>query len=107
MSMDPMQTLSGATKFPHTRAFLAALAREYGFSNKTSTASTPSETSDSDPENDSREVDSAGTDDLAAQVIQLLDDDNEDDVKDLLKRSFDIPDESVSVGCLSFLIACI
>lgn len=95
MSMDSVHTSSGLTKFPHTRACLSALAREYGSSSKAQTAKSPSDTSDSEPENDNREVDPAGTDDLVAQVIQLLDDEDEDGVKDLLKRSFDIGDENV------------
>lgn len=99
-----MQSSSGSTKFPHTRAFLTALAREYGLGSKPETTKPPSDTSDSDPDSDSRDGDVAGTDDLAAQVIQLLDDDDEDGVKDLLKRSFDISDESVRVGRLSVTV---
>lgn len=95
MSIDLVQSSCGLTKFPHTRACLSALAREYGSSTKGGMVNPPSDTSDSETDNDNREVDPARTDDLVAQVIQLLDDDNEDGVKDLLKRSFDISDENV------------
>jgi len=101
MSMDSVQSSSGLTKFPHTRACLSALAREYGSSIKGETVKPPSDTSDSETDNDNREADPARTDDLVAQVIQLLDDDNEDGVKSLLKRSFDISDENVSVHSLA------
>ena len=91
----PVPTGNGVTtKFPHTRALLAALAREYGVPSKNTNKSS-SETSDSEPESDGKE-DSANSDSLVAQVIQLLDDEDEDALKDLLKETFDISDESVS-----------
>jgi hypothetical protein len=97
MSPDPpVPTGNGsATKFPHTRALLAALAREYGVATKNTNKSS-SETSDSEPESDGKE-DATNSDTLVAQVIQLLDDEDEDALKELLKETFDISDESVSV----------
>ena len=88
-------TTSGnsGTKFPHTRALLTALAREYGTTTRTS-AKPASEHSDSEPDSGG-EVDTFNSDNLVAQVIQLLDEDEEEKVKNLLKENFDITDETV------------
>ncbi|KAF8306770.1 hypothetical protein DL93DRAFT_2120092 [Clavulina sp. PMI_390] len=95
MSSD-LQTPTASTKFPHTRACLAALGREHGLHAKSgSTGAKPSsDTSDSEPDSDGRDGDVAGTEALTAQVIQLLDDDDEEGVKDLLKTFYGIQDEA-------------
>jgi hypothetical protein len=91
----PVPLANGSTtKFPHTRALLAALAHDYGVSNKNNNKPS-SETSDSEPESDGKE-DTTNSDTLVARVIQLLDDEDEDALKDFLKLTFGISDESVS-----------
>ncbi len=84
---------NSSTKFPHTRALLSALARDYGTTTRTS-VKPASEHSDSEPDSGG-EVDTFNSDNLVAQVIQLLDEDEEEKVKNLLKENFEITDETV------------
>ncbi|PCH44392.1 hypothetical protein WOLCODRAFT_26736 [Wolfiporia cocos MD-104 SS10] len=65
---------SASQKFPHTRAQLTAIARQYK----------PADAFDTDPEGDDPRVDSA----LVGKVAVLLDGEREDELKLLLKGSF-------------------
>lgn len=72
-----------ATKFPHTRAQLAAIARQHrpadGYEN------------DADAEDHGR-VDSS----FVTKVVGLLDEEHEEELKSLLKDAYSIDDEMVS-----------
>ncbi|KZT09906.1 uncharacterized protein LAESUDRAFT_694399 [Laetiporus sulphureus 93-53] len=71
-------------KFPHTRAQLSAIARQY---------KTGLESNDADPDADDPRVDSA----LVGKVTALLNSEREDDLKQLLKDTFgSIDEEEVS-----------
>lgn len=72
-------------KFPHTRAMLAAIAREYKVPEPVSTTE-----SDTDGENidDRAGVDSA----TVRKVAALLQEENEDELKQVLKDRFGAPD---------------
>jgi hypothetical protein len=73
-------------KFPHTRAQLAALAHKFKQPDSLET--------DVDPED---RVSSS----LVNKVVGLLEDDDEDDLKTLLKETFTLDDEAVSSSYLS------
>ncbi|KAF8324311.1 uncharacterized protein EI90DRAFT_2934880 [Cantharellus anzutake] len=93
MAVAEAATTNSNTKFPHTRALLSALAREYGTAVR-APVRPASENSDSEADSGG-EVDVFNSDHLVAQVIQLLDQDEEEKVEDLLKESFRISDETV------------
>jgi len=76
-------------KFPHTRAQLSAIARQYK----------PSDGYDGDPDGDDPRVGSA----LVGRVAVLLDNEHEDELKRLLKDTFGpIDEEEVGVLCRRF-----
>ncbi|TDL23715.1 hypothetical protein BD410DRAFT_746479 [Rickenella mellea] len=77
------------TKFPHTKAQLSAIAKEYK----------PVESSGTDSDDDSPHVSSA----LVKQVVGLLADDNEDQLKELLKDHFNIDDDAVDQHVLDLM----
>lgn len=73
----------GMGKFPHIRAQLSAIARQYK----------PLENYDSDAETDEyNKVPNS----LVSEVVSLLVDEREDELKVLLKTSFSMDDDSVS-----------
>ncbi|KAF8899633.1 hypothetical protein CPB84DRAFT_1709570 [Gymnopilus junonius] len=84
-----LQELS-AGKFPHTRAQLSAIARQYK----------PLENYDSDAEND--DYNRVPTR-LLNQVISYLIDEREDDLKSLLKTAYGLDDESVEQNVLELM----
>src|ERR1700729_1230025 len=72
-----------ATKFPHTRAQLAAIARQHR----------PADTCEHDVEpEDHGRIDSS----YVTKVVGLLDEDNEDELKLLLKDTYNVDDDTVS-----------
>ena len=81
------QELSAPPRFPHTRAQLTAIARQYR----------PLDNYDDDNEDDSGRVTSS----LVARVASLLDAEREEDLKNLLKETFgpNMDDEEVSRSC--------
>lgn len=84
----------GAPKFPHTRAQLAAIAREH----RSLTAIRDFSGADSDADVDGdglvgRPVSAM----LVKNVAELLDQEKEDDLKSLLKTNFDMDDDTVCV----------
>lgn len=71
-------------KFPHTRAQLSAIARHHK----------PTDHHDAEPDaDDLNRVPSS----LVNKVVSLLVDENEDELKALLKETYDLDNESVSV----------
>lgn len=78
------QELSAPPRFPHTRAQLTAIARQYR----------PLDNYEDDNDDDSSRVSSA----LVARVASLLDAEREEDLKNLLRDTFGpaIDDEEVS-----------
>lgn len=72
-ALQPTQELSGA-RFPHTRAQLTAIARQYR----------PLDNYDDDGDNDSTRVSTA----LVNKVASLLDAEREEDLKNLLRDTF-------------------
>ena len=77
------QDPSAPLKFPHTRAQLASLARQYKVP----------EVFEGDPDGDDPRVDSA----LVGKVVTLLGNEREDELKSLLKETFGpIDEEDVS-----------
>lgn len=76
--------LSAPTKFPHTRAQLSAIARQHR----------PIVNYENDAEvEDHGRVDSS----YVAKVVGLLDEEHEDELKSLLKATYSMDDETVSV----------
>jgi hypothetical protein len=67
--------------FPHTRAQLVAIARQYK----------PLPTDAYDPDPDDMRVPT----ELVEQVVSLLHDEQEDDLKSLLKAAYGLDDETV------------
>lgn len=78
------QELSAPPRFPHTRAQLTSIARQYR----------PLDTYDEEVDDDSNRVSSA----LVARVASLLDAEREEDLKNLLRDTFGpaIDDDEVS-----------
>ena len=73
-----------ATKFPHTRAQLAAIARQHK----------PADNFDNDVEaEDLGRLDSS----YVTKVVGLLDEEREDELKSLLKGTYNLDDETVSL----------
>lgn len=68
--------------FKHTRAQLVAIARQYK----------PLPTDGYDPDPDDVRVPQK----LVEQVVQLLRDEQEDELKELLKSTYDLDDETVN-----------
>jgi hypothetical protein len=77
-----------ATKFPHTRAQLAAIARQHRLAD--------SYENDAEHEDHSR-VDSS----FVTKVVGLLDEEHEDGIKSLLKDTYNLDDEMVSCFILT------
>jgi hypothetical protein len=73
---------SAPPRFPHTRAQLSALARQYK----------PPETYDSDAEGDDFGRVSSF---FVAQIVGLIEEDREDELKSLLKETYTMEDETV------------
>lgn len=71
-------------KFPHTRAQLVAIARQRKLADN------------NEPETDSDELNRIPTA-LVNKVVSLLVDENEDELKALLKQTFDVDHETVSI----------
>lgn len=86
------QELSAPPRFPHTRAQLTAIARQYR----------PLDNYDDDNEDGSSRITSA----LVARVASLLESEREEDIKNLLKDSFgpNIEDDEVRVNHLPVCI---
>ena len=94
-----MKHIPSSQKFPHMRAQLASMAREYKLKTLDPTLTQSSSESDADAEdsrqeswNDSERVSST----LVRQVAALLDEEDEDGLKQLLKSQFEIDDDAVS-----------
>jgi hypothetical protein len=92
-SQSAPQELSAPPRFPHTRAQLTAIARQYR----------PLDNYDDDNEDDSSRVTST----LVARVASLLDAEREEDLKTLLKETFgpNMDDDEVRWPSLIFLEA--
>jgi hypothetical protein len=72
-----------ATKFPHTRAQLAAIARQHR----------PTDNYENDVEaEDLGRLDAS----YVTKVVGLLDEEHEDELKSLLKNTYNVDDETVS-----------
>lgn len=84
--------LSAPTKFPHTRAQLSAIARQH--------RSTDSYENENELEDHSR-VDST----YVAKVVGLLDEEHEDELKSLLKETYNVDDETVRIALAINLFA--
>lgn len=82
---NPDSILGPSRRFPHTRAQLSAIAREYKPVDSSGTES------DAETEFSGR-VSSL----LVKQVAALLDDEKEDELKNLLKATFGMDDEAAS-----------
>ncbi|TFK39365.1 hypothetical protein BDQ12DRAFT_681662 [Crucibulum laeve] len=82
--------LSPAPKFPHTKAQLSAIARQHK----------PTDNYDSDAENDDYNRVSSS---LLNRVVALLDDENEDELKVLLKDTYSIDDVTVEQNVLDLM----
>lgn len=78
---DPTYTLQSTGKFPHTRAQLSAIARQF-----------KPQDIDTDPDDDHRVSQS-----FVNQIVSLLVDEKEDDLKIILKTTFAMDDDSVRV----------
>lgn len=82
---DPPKSDSNTScKFPHTRAQLCALARQHK----------PAD--NCEPELDADDLNRVPSS-LVNQVVSLLVDEKEDELKTLLKETFDMDDETVSI----------
>lgn len=100
--------ISQSQKFPHLRAQLSTIAREHRFRKLAPGAGGSLGSSSSGAESD---ADESGkweevrvSSSLVRDVAALLDEEKEDDLKDLLKTTFDIDEESVSVAFSLFFI---
>ncbi|KAF8972628.1 hypothetical protein BDZ97DRAFT_1901162 [Flammula alnicola] len=80
----------GVGKFPHTRAQLSAIARQYK----------PLENYDSDAENDEY---NRVPQSIVNEVVSLLIDEREDELKALLKTTYSMDDESVEQNVLDLM----
>lgn len=89
------QELSAPLRFPHIRAQLTAIARQYR----------PLDTYDDEIDDDSNRLSSA----LVARVVSLLDGEREEDLKNLLRDTFGpaIDDEEVGYSRLLLSISLI
>lgn len=83
LSSPPKSDPNPSFKFPHTRAQLAAIARQHKLADT------------NEPETDPDELNRVPTS-LVNKVVSLLVDENEDEVKALLKETFDVDHETVS-----------
>jgi hypothetical protein len=83
----------GAPKFPHTRAQLAAIAREHKFLTNRDTSGGES---DADADGDGL-VGGPVSAMLVKNVAELLDQEKEDELKQLLKANFDMDNDAVSI----------
>lgn len=81
-----------ATKFPHTRAQLAAIGRQHR-------PSVDNYENDVEPEDHGR-VDSS----YVTKVVGLLDEEREDELKSLLKDTYSVDDETVSCSILTQVV---
>lgn len=79
-------------RFPHTRAQLSAIARQHK----------PLETYDSDADGDEFGRVSSS---FVNKVVGLLDEEHEDELKALLKETYAMDDETVSIQC--YCIVCV
>ena len=85
-------TNPATSKFPHTRAQLAAIARQR-----------KPVADNIEPETDSEELNRIPTS-LVNKVVSLLVDENEDELKALLKETFDVDHETVSIIFFSLVV---
>ncbi|KDQ19151.1 hypothetical protein BOTBODRAFT_103526 [Botryobasidium botryosum FD-172 SS1] len=83
-----------ASKFLHIRAFLSSLAKEYG---RTDIPGIPLENEGADTGDDG---DLGKDKDITRRVVALLEEENEDELRDLLKESFGISDDSALDQCV-------
>ena len=95
------QPILQTQKFPHTRAQLATIAREHRFRPSANAAGSNSNASESDAGDREalgydEEPENRISSDLVRQVAALLDEEKEDEVKELLKKTFEMDDEAVS-----------
>lgn len=81
LAADNVPAAAATARFPHTRAFLASLARQH------------KPTTDDDETNDDPQRVPGS---LVASVAGLLDEENEDELKDLLKETYGLDEEKVS-----------
>ncbi|OCB89973.1 hypothetical protein A7U60_g2828 [Sanghuangporus baumii] len=96
-------------KFPHTRAQLANIAREHRFRSANSASSisngSESEAGDRDLQGYDEEPENRVSSDLVHRVAALLDEEKEDEVKELLKKTFEMDDESTEGPVLDLMHA--
>lgn len=83
-------------KFPHLRAQLAVIAQEYRLREAVGSPSTGND-SDGDAQDDSGDPDARVSSTLVRQVAGLLEEEKEDELKDLLVKTFDMDAQSVSI----------
>ena len=108
----PHRHLSQSQKFPHTRAQLSNIAREYHFRKLVPGAGTSLGSASSGTESD---VDDGGkwedearvSSSLVRQVAALLDEEKEDELKELLKTTFEMDNDAVSKNVILSLILCL
>lgn len=88
-------------KFPHLRGQLSIIAREYRFRKLSLTVSSSlgsSSGADSDADDSYRwEEDARVSSSLIREVAALLDEEKEDELKELLKSTFEMDDAAVSI----------
>lgn len=83
-------------KFPHLRAQLAVIAQEYRLREAAGSPSTGND-SDGDAQDDGAEPDTRVSSMLVRQVANLLGEEKEDELKELLVKTFDMDTEAVSL----------
>ena len=93
------QPVPQTQKFPHTRAALALIAREHRFrANASSNGSGSANENENDVDHSyDDESELRISSELVRQVAALLDEEKEDEVKELLKNTFEMDNEAVSI----------
>lgn len=96
-------------KFPHLRGQLSTIAREYRFRKLapgvSSSLGSSSSGADSDADDSNKwEEDNRVSSSLIREVAALLDEEKEDELKDLLKSTFEMDDAAVS--CRTYVLHC-
>lgn len=94
----PLQT----QKFPHTRAQLALIARDHRFRDMIVGEGHSNGGNESDMDDDEQAKVSS---DLVRRVAALLDDEKEEELKELLKKTFDLDDEASETPVLDLMHA--
>ncbi|EJD07486.1 uncharacterized protein FOMMEDRAFT_100748 [Fomitiporia mediterranea MF3/22] len=99
------QPVPQTQKFPHTRAQLALLAREHRFRSSSDGGGAGSESSDADHNAYEDEPENRIGSELVRQVAALLDEEKEDELKELLKKTFEMDDEATEAPMLELMHA--